>query len=85
MKRSNVVNVLGGDCGVRPRQSLEALKVGKQLIQDDAAKAQILQQVFFPKLPPASLRTHNELDASWNTTRPPGKDPRMQATVRKIR
>ena len=52
-------------------QGVETLHQGEQTIVTDDGKAEALVGVFFPQLPPQRIVEQQEIDDSWNTSKPP--------------
>ena len=72
---------------VKPREksTVEDLKIEDEWIQDNQDKATMLAGIFFPKLPAAILPMHEEIDVTWDTTRPPGNVEGPIITMNEIR
>ena len=64
---------------------VDALRVDGRLVFENQEKAQVLQKVFFPELRPSSLRFHSEVDATWNTARPPGESVESWVSIKELR
>ena len=57
----------------QPRMAakVEDLQVGDKWITEDAGKAAVLANTFFPQLPPDSMPWHSQVNSIWQAARPP--------------
>ena len=65
--------------------TVDALQVDSRLVFENPEKAQVLQKVLFTELKPSSLRFPFEVDATWNTTRPPSESMESWVSIKELK